>query len=303
MSEKIVVGVDGHEGGRDALALAGALADPCDAELIAVRVYLRGPHPGRVPRLEDLLRHDAEAELTGELAGRDVEATPVVVGGHTAANALHRVAEQEGAGLIVVGSSRRGGPGRVVAGDVALATLHDAPCAVAVAARGARSRGRAPAVIGVGIAGEPGPEPALDRAVALAQRTGARLRLLTVVALPRDLDIDGYFLEEVLERYRHDTDDLAKRVADRGGIDADGVTLIGTPAEELARFSRAVDLLVLGSQRPASAHRPGVGRTTERLVHDASCNVLVVPTGADAGAGPVAAEAGRTVGTAGALAV
>ena len=47
------------------------------------------------------------------------------------AHALRASAEREGAGLILVGSSRRGGVDRVPAGDDAAATLHWAPYAVA----------------------------------------------------------------------------------------------------------------------------------------------------------------------------
>jgi nucleotide-binding universal stress UspA family protein len=282
MFEKIVVGVDGHDGGRDALALAGVLGNLWDAEIVAVRAHLHGAADSHLAHLDALLHRDAELDLWDDLARTGVAATPRVTRDRSAAEALHRIAAEEGADLVVVGSTRHGPVGRVLVGDVSTATLHGAPCPVAVVPRGWGSAAAAPRAIAVGIAGERAPEPALDRAVAIAQRTGAPLTLLCVVPLPRDLTIDGAFVEDVRERYRLTNDALAHRVSHEQDVLATGLTVIGTPEEELAQLSLAVDLVVVGTHRSVRGARIETGHTTDRLVHHAACPVLVVPAAPDA---------------------
>jgi nucleotide-binding universal stress UspA family protein len=280
MFEKIVVGVDGHDSGRDALALSGVFASLWDADVVAVRAHAPNGANGRLSYVEGLRHRDAELELGADLAQTGVTAAPRVTRDRSAAGALHRIAAEEEAGLIVVGSTRHSPVGRVLAGDVATATLRGAPCAVAVAPRGTRAAGRAIGAIAVGVADQPEIAPATERAIALARRTGASLTLLCVVGLPRDLNVDGAFVEEVRERYRFTNDALARRIADEHGVAAAGRTVIGAPADELAHLSHAVDLIVVGSRRSGGPNRLVTGRTTETLVRHASCAVLVVPAAA-----------------------
>jgi nucleotide-binding universal stress UspA family protein len=233
MFEKIVVGVDGHDGGRDALALATVLGSLWNAEVATARCSTAG--------------------------------------------ALHRTAVAEDADLIVVGSAGQGPPRGVPAGDLPAATLRGAPCAVAVTPRDWRSAPATPDAIAVGVAEERETEAALQCGIALAHRAGGSLTLLCVVALPRDLEVDGAFVGEVGERYRAGNDALARRVSEEYDVAASGLTVIGRPAEELIEVSRAVDLLVVGAQRSARTGHPEIGRTTDRLVRRAGCPVIVVP--------------------------
>ena len=70
MFKTIVVGVDGREGGRDALQLAGRLALVHGGELVAVRVLPFDYYVSRggAPPYSSLAEHDAKAELDRELA-------------------------------------------------------------------------------------------------------------------------------------------------------------------------------------------------------------------------------------------
>ena len=141
MFTRIVVGVDCREGGRDALALAALLQAAGGGELLALHAC--APEP--------LLREDVLSRVEGELARAGVPARAVVVTDRSPAHALRTIAERDAADLIVVGSSHRAGVDRVLAGDDAFATLHCAPCAVAVAPRGFAGSPRALRRIGVGL--------------------------------------------------------------------------------------------------------------------------------------------------------
>ena len=140
MFTSIVVGVDCREGGRDALALATLLHAAGGGKLVALHACASAP----------LIHEDVLILVEDELARAGATGRAIVVTDRSPAHALRTIAEREGAELIVVGSSRRGGVDRVLAGDDAAATLHCAPCAVAVAPRGFASAPGTLRRIGVG---------------------------------------------------------------------------------------------------------------------------------------------------------
>jgi nucleotide-binding universal stress UspA family protein len=193
-----VTGVDGREGGRDALRLANWLRRHGDGRVLAVRAF---PAPGPVsaacsaPGVRSPAPH--EAALEHELFDERIAVEPRAVGDTSPARALQRVAAGERAGLIVVGSSRRGRIGRVLAGDDAVATLRGAPCPVAVAPRGwSRPDGAGPLRVGV-TAGRPASSrAAVLLAQALARSAGATLEVrragtppAALAALAWDVDV------------------------------------------------------------------------------------------------------------------
>jgi nucleotide-binding universal stress UspA family protein len=166
MFSTIVVGVDGREGGRDALALAERLARTFDGELIAVHAY---PYDHYVSRgasadFDGVMREVAAETLTTELQRAGVTAEPIATADSSPGRSLHRVAELRDADLIVVGSAHRGRIGRVLAGDVTAGTLHGAPCPVLVAPRGSAQHGGDLQTIGVGYDGSHEAQAALELA-------------------------------------------------------------------------------------------------------------------------------------------
>ena len=58
--------------------------------------------------------------------------------------------------------------------------------------------------------------------------------------------------------------------------------VVGHPAEELIRADEGLDLLVLGSRRWGPVRRLALGSTSERVIRDAACPVLVPPRRSDA---------------------
>ena len=94
---------------------------PDGGELVALPACTAAP----------LIHEDVLILVEAELARAGATGRAIVFTDRSPAHALRTIAEREGAGLIVVGSSRRGGVDRVPAGDDAAATLHWAPYAVA----------------------------------------------------------------------------------------------------------------------------------------------------------------------------
>jgi nucleotide-binding universal stress UspA family protein len=282
MFDKTVVGVDDREGGRDALALAATLTRVGGgAELIAVRAYPYGPRPSRVSAggYADDLRAEAGAGLERAIADSGVNARAVIVGDTSPARALHLVAEDEGADLLVVGSTHRGEIGRVLVGGVTAGVLHHAPCAVAVAPVGYADGGGL-ASIGVGFDGGDEARHALRLAGELARAADAHVRILLVVASPIEATSAASFEPEWIEQAQHEGGaelDEAIRTLQGLGVQASGEVEVGSPVGRLAALASAVDLVVVGSRGWGPVRRLLVGSTSDQLVREAACPVIAVP--------------------------
>jgi nucleotide-binding universal stress UspA family protein len=282
----IVVGVDGRQGGRDALRLAGQLAEVSGGDLVAVRVF---PHQHR-PALAGSPAVEEERASTQVALDRDLAdmamttARTHVVGDTSPARALHRMAERERADVLVVGSAHRGAVGRVLGGDVALGSLHGSPCPVAVAPRGMADRDAAPLTrIGIGFDGTPESRQALALAVALAKSAHVRLELLCAATAPIPLFAEAAWADGAIVDYHLEAEELISRTLAELDVDAVGKAVVGGPVETLVELTHRVDLLVVGSRGWGPIRRILLGSTAARLIREAACPVLVLPRGAATG--------------------
>jgi nucleotide-binding universal stress UspA family protein len=294
----IVVGVDGREGGRDALRLAALLAGCTGSALVAVSAYPFHARPAlHGSPVEEAQREETQAMLEREVAAQEATARTEVVADVSPARALHRVAESLSAGMIVVGSTHRGTVGRVLAGDVALATLHGAPCPVAVAPRGYTASPRAVRRIGVAFDGTEESRQALGAAAVLAGRCGAEITALRVVDMLAAVATDAVSDRDWMTAYRDEVERDAREAVASLGVPAHAEAVIGGPTDELVRLSGEVDLLVAGARGWGPVRRILLGSTSSRLVRRAACPVLVVPRGeatGQPGEEPVGAERAAT---------
>lgn len=283
MFTRIVVGVDCREGGRDALALATLLQSAGGGEFVAV--YACAPAP--------LLHEDALARVEGELARAGAKGRAVAVNDRSPAHALRTTAERVEAELVVIGSSRRAGAERILAGDDAAATLHCAPCAVAIAARGFADAPRVLRRIGVGLDGSAGSRTALALACRLAHQAGASISAIQVMALPippwPTMAWDPEWSEYDATTLEAEQRVLADVAAE---LDADVTpeVLVGTPWKELASRSADLDLLVVGARAYGPVRRALLGSTSAKLARHAACPLLVAPRDAHAIPGAPAAD-------------
>jgi nucleotide-binding universal stress UspA family protein len=282
MVTKTIVGVAGTAADRDAVALARALTP--DGELVLTCAYPYDEAPSRFLMLGygNALRDATRQEITRLRDDAGVpDARIELVADLSPARALHKIAEREHAGLVVVGSSHRGRLGRTLLGDVARAALHGSPCPVAVAPQGYEAgpiRG-----IGVAFDGSRESEAALAFAAVLAAEHSARLSLRTAVAPTIGMAGAGGYavtIGEIVESLRAEAQerlDAAVAVLD---VEADGAARPGPPNEVLDSLCADSDLVVAGSRTWGTARRLALGSTADRLIHHAPCPVVVVPRGA-----------------------
>ncbi|HTX46491.1 MAG TPA: universal stress protein [Solirubrobacteraceae bacterium] len=284
MFDNVMIGIDGEQGGRDAIALARQLVSD-EGKLTLVHVHSGFPIVAKGSGANSPFviteRERAEELLAEESRNAGLEASFTSIGSSSIGQGLHQLAERDGADLLVVGSTRRGLFGRVLLGDDTRAALNGAPCSVAVAPAGYAEYAKPLQHVGVAFDDSPESHYALTVARELGAYFGAKLSACDVVAAR------AYYLG-VCGPERGLDDELAEQF--EPGL-LDGVEFharYGLPADELGFYSGSVDLLVTGSRGYGPIGRIVHGSTSAQLTRTARCPLLVLvrngaaetPTGA-----------------------
>ena len=297
---KILIGVDGSERSEDAVAFGRALALAAGAPVILASAQRSDPFRPGAHAHEIFLREEAKSTLARLAPAFDdvdaVESRPLVAN-TSPAHALQALAEQEDAGIIVVGSSHTGRLGRVLPGSTAERLLHGAPCPVAVVPLGYEAR-PAPARPVVGCAYRPTEdgEAALGAAEDLALALSASLRVMQVIEPLARLYDSGempFNVPEINASIYADTErELMQRVSRlSSGLQSEGTLHSGRAADVLIGLSETVDMLVIGSRGYGPLKAVLLGGVSGQVIRSAACPVVVVPRQAASAAGSVFASA------------
>jgi nucleotide-binding universal stress UspA family protein len=171
MAIGIIVSYDGTANDDDALALARMFAGAGASLALA---YVRHSREYD-PRREEIGQHDAQRRLRqgaiwlgDETLGQHVVVSP------STGEGLARLANAEGASLIVFGSDYRTAPGRVEPGAAAQGLLEGGTVAVAVAQAGLRTHPEG-GIGSISVSGPDTDDDADQTASALAAATGATI--------------------------------------------------------------------------------------------------------------------------------
>lgn len=275
MFRNVIVGVDGRQNGRDAIALASRLlAEGGKLTLAHVHSADLRAFQAIGPELVAEEEQSSQELLQRERAETGVQAELVSVTTATPGRGLHEQAEAQGADLIVVGSCSRGLLGRAMLGDDTRAALNGTPCAVAIAARGFAAAQTELKRIGVGYDGSPESTAALGTARELTARSGGDLSVLEIVTIPPVMytglmpPLLGESVDQMIEE---------ANVRLQGMPDVKGRAVYGVPGEELAAFGDELDLLVVGSRNFGPVRRRVAGSTCNYLERHARCSLLTLP--------------------------
>jgi nucleotide-binding universal stress UspA family protein len=300
MYKKIIVGYDGTDRGRDAIALGKQLAAATGAQVILSGVFVFHPmmrggmDPIAVEEQKELARQvDAAAGEAG-LKSQNVGSTSVARG-------LHELAEKTGADLVVVGSSADGDGEHTHLGSTANSLMHGSPCAVAVAPNGYRDGGaETVSSIVVGFDGSPEAKSALESACDLARATGAGLRVISAAEPPpivfgKSGTSGGWqSLKEAIEdEARTQLDSVQAELPSDVSVEANVISDEPVPALTQAA-SGPGSILVLGSRGYGPVRGVMLGSVSRSLAMHAPAPLVVYPRGAHAeaqGAPPASATA------------
>lgn len=184
---RLVIGYDGERESCDALAFGAHLVRDVEAHLTVAAAFphLRA-HAGSeafelaLGRKSDPLFAQARAQLKRTVG--NVWARERALGGFPVPRSLSRLASNEDADLLVLGSTRRAPLARALLGGVGDRVIRTAPCPVAVIPHGYAELPSEPMRrVGAAYDGTAGGERAVRQAAALARAASAQLRVIAVV--------------------------------------------------------------------------------------------------------------------------
>jgi nucleotide-binding universal stress UspA family protein len=296
MAKPILVGYDANTSDRAPVLFGVAAARFTGAPLIVATVGAAQPDADGfdAAQLEEDLLTDASEALAR--VGTDLESEELAIEvrrleSTSAARALYEAAETEDAGLLVVGSTRRGAVGRVLPGSTAERLMHGAPCAIAVVPHEWQPRGGL-RTIGVAYVDSPEGREALRSGHAFARRAGAALRVLTVAKVgfasygeteARTAEQRGRGVDEVEGEHRVRAEQSVRAAVATLGDDVpvEVDAFLEDPADTLVRVSQNLDLLVCGSRGYGPLRAVLLGGVSRRIAAEAHCPVMVLPRGVE----------------------
>ena len=280
-----MVGFDRSDQARDALKLGTTFADIFGAQLVVAVVNELHVFDSEMPGAEERAAYLAETlELAAKhLDGRGFQGEAI---SGSVPQFLELIASHVSADVIVVGSTHRGGIGRVVPGSAGERLLAGAPCPIAIAPNGYAEHGAHQLKrIGVGVDSEEESKAALRLANGIATASDGSIRLIAVAPLlqyvtpgPVSKASPGY----VRFARGHFAEELKRAKASSSpSLEVTEVLGEGDPAQVLCEQSSHLDLLVLGSRGYGPLRRVFLGGVASKVIRGASCPVLITPRSAE----------------------
>jgi len=282
---KLIIGYDESEQGEDAVEFGRALCDVIGAEPVLASIIPPthpsiesfGPEAARDYRRQELI------EVAGRrLEGRDVDIQ--VAMGSSVGHGLVTAAEGTNAVCLVIGSSHRSAVGRAALGSVGDSLIHGAPCAIAVAPRGYAQRKEPLAHVGVAFDGTPEAWAALETGIGMAERTHARLSVVTVSDFTSHVPATAFNVLAASEMTSSEREEK-RRILDLAlarvpeGLPVRGRLLSGVPGDMLSRATQDVDVMIIGSKGYGPLRRVFAGSVAAYICHHAHSAVMVLPRG------------------------
>jgi nucleotide-binding universal stress UspA family protein len=291
----ILLATDGSPEAERALGTAVMLSEKLGAGLHLVSVEpMPDPHSwpeARMmsPELRGDIRERAEDAARKTLEGQaekiremDVEVSGVhAVAGRPDAEIVH-VAEEIGAGLVVLGSRGLGPVRRAVMGSVSLSVVHHSHCSVLVV----REDGGLPGPILLAVDGSEQARVAAEAAAEISGSTGSGLHVLFVMPTAEHLYGHHFYSKELKQSIREQADDDVRAFLDeqvgqieaRGGKVEDTHMAVGRPDADIVKLAEELraGLTVVGSRGLGGVRRALVGSVSDSVVRHAHGPVLVV---------------------------
>jgi len=289
--DRILVGIDGGEGGRAAIRYAAARRDGAELWLVHVvdlAVATGVFYPYGYAGLADQVREAGETvldraeKLAAELVGADHVTTTLRDGG-VVAELVHAAVD---ARMVVLGDERRHGLSRLVTGSVTGRVASRAPVPVVVVPT-EWSPGEDTQRVVVAVADLDASAELVAHALGEAADRGGELVVVHAWELPAvfydtTLAHDQAAWEADARHRLMQTLDRARQMAAHAvGTETWIQIRQGQPAQVVADESKGADLLVIGRRGHAFPLRR-LGGTGHALLRESSCPVEVVPPAPEA---------------------
>ncbi len=268
--EKLLLSTDGSQYSEGAIREAISFASKCSSKIYACIVLETNPE---YETIGSNVFEKEEAEATSHLESIKARAEKEGVRCETifhesieASQAIVDEAAEKKVDMIVIGRHGRKGLAKALMGEVAAKVIAHAPCKVLVVPKAARIEYRN---ILVATDGSIHSNAALTEAIAIAKRCGSHLIVLSAM---RD------------ETERQEAENFANKASDlaqKEGVSAEAVTPVGRSFNAIVETAggRGVDLIVMGTYGKTGVKKLLMGSSTEKVIGNAGCAVLVVKAG------------------------
>ena len=268
--DRFLVASDGSEFGFAAMREAVALAKACNAEVHAMSLVPTDvQHEGLgetvlKQEVDTVSSHLQELEQMAKAAG--VECHTQLVHGSVIDASIVTTADDIKADLIVMGRRGRRGLARLMLGHATAKVIGNARCNVMVVPRKARFKARHIILATDG-----------SRSAELAAITAERLAKLcamgvTVISVKKP----SFGPERRAEADQAVEQVIAHMLSEN--VAAEGVVMDGEPGDLIVALAqdKNADVIITGSHGRTGLERVLLGSTTERILNQAACSVLVV---------------------------
>lgn len=289
----IAIGVTPDDSGDDALAFGAVLCRALRAEPLLVHVFPVAydyVSPGHVDAEWNAFLREQAASVLAD-AAKDLaqlydfpDAQTAIHGHRSSGIGLREVAEERKAGMIVVGSSGGASNGRFQIGSTADQLLHGSGVPVALTPTGYHRT--CPEKIGsIVVAFENTSEShrALSQAVRMAERSGTRITVLTVLIRHRiyGSKLGSAAESVVISQQREDAEEQQAAALREvpSGMDTTGViTVSDSPLGALQRLDwNGDEVLLMSSSRGGKIRRVFLGDMTYKLIRATPVPAIVLP--------------------------
>ena len=284
MYNKILVGFDGSEFSRAALLEAANRIKRRGGKIILLNaVYFDEEEFGNKPeQLEKRMESGKKIcsgakEMVRKEFGIDIES---IVSEGEPPEVIARTAQEMNADLIAMGTHGRRGIKRFIMGSVTSGVIGHAPCDVLVVKKPCtRCTGEFTSIL-LPFDGSAFSKKALSHAYALAKDEGSEVTALYVI--PRYEEMIGFMKTDSIRKSLYKE---AERIIDlaKQSVSSNGVTLAtaieeGNAADKIVKTANRMkhDLIVMGSYGWRGVNKAILGSTTERVIMNSTCPILVV---------------------------
>lgn len=298
-ANRILLATDGSPEAREATKMAIMLSTSLGSELHVVHVghipsaYAYAEADVINPDFQEMLREQAGEEARaklGELVGEIEEAGGKISESYAEAGRpdveIVRLAEDIGAGLVVIGSRGLGPLRRALMGSVSNSVVRHLRDSVLVVRRDVQGENYLPGKILLALDGSRESEAATRAAVEISRATGSELYILhalpTEERLPYDHPLMGERWEAALEnakrKAREFVDQKAESIASEGVQVRDAHVAFGEPDLEIVTFGEELGaaLIITGSRGLGGIRRALIGSVSDSVVRHARGPVLIV---------------------------
>jgi nucleotide-binding universal stress UspA family protein len=287
MFKQILVGSDGSCEAIRAVEMAAAIAKPMDATVIALNVFNLSAaaaylapealeYANEIVKSGEAAQREALGESSGILTEAGVKFRTRAETGHPVDTTI-RVAKEENADMVVVGTHGRNGLQKIFLDSVSDGVARHAPCPVLVV------RGYTSPIDTILVASDGSEESslALRAAAEIAKATGSSITVLNVIEFGDEAnesngeETDEYaFAPRMLKLVKQRADDELKD----SGIEYRVTQQHRHASDAIIDYAVAsgADLIAIGSRGLGAFGRLLLGSVSNSVLHRAPCPVLVV---------------------------